>query len=250
MVQDGSDQSPQNARRHRRRAAGGSGARHGVRSGLLVAALTAAVVGAGLVVVHPWSDGDASDAVSRPTPVTSTPSEPTVATNGTAAPARLAGSALVAQAPRTARLPSGKVVPIRAVSTRTDGTLDVPKDIDKAGWWRGGARIGDPFGSTLVAAHIDSTTQGLGPFSTLLSVRPRQRVTVTTKDLTQEFEISSLRLIARSSLRKENRIFAVGGARRLTLVTCAPPYVKSRGGYQNLALVTAVPVRPPAKVVR
>ena len=34
------------------------------------------------------------------------------------------------------------------------------------------------------------------------------------------------------------------GERRLTLVTCAPPYVASRGGYQNLAVVTAVPVSP------
>ncbi len=40
----------------------------------------------------------------------------------------------------------------------------------------GGAarRLGDPFGSTLVAAHIDSKTQGLGPYAELLSVRGRR----------------------------------------------------------------------------
>ena len=37
----------------------------------------------------------------------------------------------------------------------------------------------------------------------------------------------------------------MSGAARLTLVTCAPPYDASRGGYQNLAVVTAVPLGPP-----
>ncbi len=99
----------------------------------------------------------------------------------------------------------------------------------------------------MLAAHVDSTTQGLGPYSQLLSVRSGQRITVSTATLTQEFEVRSLRLVAQGSLADQRWIFAADGARRLTLVTCAPPYDRSRGGYQNLAIVTALPVSSPTR---
>ncbi len=155
-------------------------------------------------------------------------------------PARRAGS-VPPERPVAARLPSGRVVPIRAVSTRRDGTLDVPDDITTAGWWRGGSRVGDPFGSLLVAAHIDSRTQGLGPYAELLDVRAGDRVRMTSRHLVQEFTVRSLRLVPQGSLRRSAWIYSPSGPPRLTLVTCAPPYDASRGGYQNLAVVTGVP---------
>ena len=145
------------------------------------------------------------------------------------------------------RLPDGRLVPVRPVSTTRDGTLDVPEDIADAGWWRGGSRIGDPFGSILVAAHIDSVTQGLGPFADLLSVRPGQQVRVTTSRLRQDFTIRSRTLVPQGSLARQRWLFAATGTPRLTLVTCAPPYDKSKGGYQNLAVVTAVPATDPVR---
>ncbi len=51
----------------------------------------------------------------------------------------------------------------------------------------------------------------------------------------------SLRLVARGPLGGHRWISAPAGRRRLVLVTCAPPYVPARGGYQNLAVVTACP---------
>lgn len=164
---------------------------------------------------------------------------------GRATPAKRLGSLVEPEPPTFARLPSGRVVPVRPVSTRADGRLDVPENIVSAGWWRGGSKIGDPFGSMLVAAHIDSSTQGLGPFVELLSVNPGQHVRVTTRHLHQDFTIRSRRLVPQGSLAHQRWMFAPTGAPRLTLVTCAPPYIKSRGGYQNLAVVTAVPVTAP-----
>ena len=156
-------------------------------------------------------------------------------------PARRAGG-VVPEIPRRSVLPDGKVVPIRAVGTDRRGTLAVPEDILLAGWWRGGARLGDPFGSLLLAAHVDSTTQGLGPYASLLSVRAGQRITVSSTHLRQTFAVSSLRLVPRRDLAGQPRIFSARGSHRLTLVTCAGPYDASRGGYQNLAVVTARPV--------
>jgi len=163
-----------------------------------------------------------------------------------ARPARRTGTVRPEQ-PRSIHLPTGVVVPVRAVSSRTDGLLDVPDDIRQAGWWRGGSRVGDPLGSTLVAAHIDSTRQGLGPFAALLTVRRNQRFLVSSATLHQSFRATSVHLLERGSLLGHRWIYSASGSRRLVMVTCAPPYVPARGGYQNLVVVTAVPVSGPTR---
>ncbi len=187
---------------------------------------------------------DGTTAVEGPADPTSRPETPT-STASPVVPARRAPSVVVAQAPRRATLPSGRAVSIRAVGTTTAGLLDVPGDIGIAGWWRGGARLGDPFGSIVVAAHVDSRTQGLGPFAELLTIEPGTRILLESDGLRQAFVARSRRLVAQGSLVDDSWIFTSSGHARLTLVTCAPPYDASRGGYQNLAVVTALPVGDP-----
>jgi hypothetical protein len=145
------------------------------------------------------------------------------------------------------RLPTGVVVPVRAASTRPDGLLDVPADVRVAGWWRGGSRLGDPWGSTTLAAHVDSRSQGLGPFAALLGTRRDQRFVVSSAHLRQTFRATSFRLLDRGSLLRHRWMFSASGDRRIVLVTCAPPYVSSRGGYQKLAVVTAVATSLPTR---
>ena len=118
-------------------------------------------------------------------------------------------------------------------------------DVDIAGWWRGGSRLGDPFGSILVAAHVDSRTEGLGPFAELLTVARGARVRLEAAGLGQDFEVRARRLVPQGGLADDAWIYDAAERPRLTLVTCAPPYDASRGGYQNLAVVTALPVGPP-----
>jgi hypothetical protein len=183
-------------------------------------------------------------ATARPPVATRTSTAPSTATGDAhrVRPARRAPSSLVAQAPRTVTLPSGRTVRITAVDTTASGLLDVPDDIGAAGWWRGGSHLGDPFGSILVAAHVDSRTQGLGPFAQLLTVARGARIRLDSADLVQAFEVSSRTLVPRGPLEDASWIFDPSGSARLTLVTCAPPYDASRGGYQNLAVITAVPL--------
>lgn len=202
-----------------------------------------------------WWLAAAGDVAGSPHPTRSAGASPAELIAGPAplvpaSPARRASSVVSPEAPDRVRLPSGKVVPVLAVSTRSGRTLDVPDDVFTAGWWRGGSRIGDPFGSVLVAGHVDSRTQGLGRFAELLTVQPDQHVVVTTRHLRQVFEVRSLRLVPQGSLAAHGWISAPTGGPRLTLVTCAPPYVASRGGYQNLAVVTAVPVGGPDRRAR
>jgi hypothetical protein len=156
-----------------------------------------------------------------------------------------AGVATRAGAPTAERptglvLPSGRLVPVERAVTAREGRLEVPDDVRRAGWWPGGPRLGDPFGSTLVAGHVDATRQGLGAFAELLGARPGQRVRLRSRHLEQTFTVRSLRLVPRGRIGAEAAdIYSVRGDRRLTLVTCAPPYLAARGGYQNLAVVTA-----------
>jgi hypothetical protein len=189
--------------------------------------------------------GCAASGGSEPTGPRSAPAAPsTAASPSPVAPARRARSVPQPQAPSRAVLPSGRTVAVRTVGTTASGLLDVPEDIEVAGWWSGGARLGDPFGSILVAAHVDSSTQGLGPFAELLTVAPGARVRLTSAGLAQTYEVRSRRLLPQGTLDSGSGLFDASGAPRLTLVTCAPPYDSSRGGYQNLAVVTAVPVTP------
>jgi hypothetical protein len=192
----------------------------------------------GDVTTRPTADPTPSTRPSSPTSSTPTSAEPV-------APARRAGSVVAARRPTRATLPSGRVVRVAAAGTTGTGVLDVPDDVDVAGWWRGGSRIGDPFGSILVAAHVDSDSEGLGPFAELLAVRDGARVRLEADGLRQDFRIGSRRLVPQGSLVDDGWIFDASGDLRLTLVTCAPPYDASRGGYQNLAVVTAVPLGPP-----
>lgn len=171
---------------------------------------------------------------------------PAAAAGPSAAAGRRTGS-VVPEAPQRVVLPSGSAVRILPVATTDDGTLDVPGDVNLSGWWRGGSRIGDPFGSTLVAAHVDSQTQGLGPYAELLSVTAGQPVTLTSKHLRQDYVVTSLELVDKGTLPEREEIYSPAGAHRLTLVTCAGPFLPRRGGYQQLAVVTATPVGPPTQ---
>lgn len=154
--------------------------------------------------------------------------------------AQRAGGA-VPEAPEGIQLPNGRRVGVRPVGTTSNGLLDVPSNIDEAGWWSGGSMVGDPFGSTLIAAHVDSFTQGLGPFASLLSARAGQKVYLWSAQLVQTYVVHSLRLRPRDVIGPKSWLHSPDGDRRLTLVTCAGPYDAGKGGYQNLAVITAEP---------
>ncbi len=208
------------------------------------------LVAATLALALIWSSGPRGDltaGVSMSGPMSTRTVDATqeaTPTPSRAVPARRAAPR--AEAPSSLRLPSGTTVPVLPAGTTTDGVLDVPDDIRTAGWWRGGSRLGDPFGSTLIAAHIDSRTQGLGPYAELLDVGPGDRVVLRSSGLVQQFSVLSRRLVPRSASADVVSLADVSGPRRLTLVTCAGPYDADHGGYQNLAVVTARPVTQPA----
>jgi hypothetical protein len=138
-------------------------------------------------------------------------------------------------------LPSGTVVPVRAAETGSDGVLRLPTDIRRAGWWDGSARLGDPLGSIVVAAHVDSLDQGLGVFAQLLSVRRGDDIMVGAGGLTQRFQVVQARLMPKTSLSAASPLYSAPTPTRLVLITCGGPYDPARGGYQDNFVVIAEP---------
>jgi hypothetical protein len=177
-------------------------------------------------LVHGIDAGSAESAADRTTPVLV---------------ASRVGS-VVPRRPRLIRLPIGRRVQIQPVGTTSNGLPDVPADADTAGWWEDGSRLGDPFGSMLVAAHVGSPTRGLGPFASLLTARPGERVRVWGGWLRRTFEIRTRTLRPQETAGPMSWLHSRHGPARLTLVTCAGPYDPDGGGYQNLAVVVAFPI--------
>ncbi|MGZ4436361.1 MAG: class F sortase [Nocardioidaceae bacterium] len=156
--------------------------------------------------------------------------------------ARPAAGQVVPERPREVTLPSGRRMPVDPVSTAADGSLRIPRDIAHAGWWTGSSRLGDPFGSIVLAAHVDSFTQGVGPFVELASARPGEPVALAGRRLHQRYRVVSVRLVPRGNLASQSRVFSSAGAGRLVLITCGGPYDAAHGGYQDNVVLMAQPV--------
>uniref|UniRef100_UPI000B4B7EA7 class F sortase n=1 Tax=Kineosporia sp. A_224 TaxID=1962180 RepID=UPI000B4B7EA7 len=138
-------------------------------------------------------------------------------------------------------LPSGGRAPVERAGTADDGSLAVPADPSRVGWWTGGARVGDPFGSIVLAGHIDSRSYGVGVLAELTRVRPGQRVTVGAGDRSVTFRITQVREVPKARLVSGTDAFSQTVAPRLVLITCSGPFDPVRRAYEDNLVVVATP---------
>ena len=133
--------------------------------------------------------------------------------------------------------------PVVPVGVARDGAMRIPRDARRVGWYRFGPRPGGGAGSVVLAAHVDSRTQGLGAFYPLRGAVPGDRITVFTDGRSR----STYRVVAREFFRKRalplEDLFRRDGREVLTLITCGGRYLADAGGYQDNVVVSAVPVR-------
>jgi len=136
----------------------------------------------------------------------------------------------------------GLDMPIDAVGVAEDGTMEIPQDADRAGWYRFGPSPADPAGATVVAAHVDSWTTGIGPFSELREVSPGARVEVTTADgVVHAYTVREVAQVPKQDAPVE-QWFDREGSPRLVLVTCGGAFDREVGHYADNVAVTADPV--------
>jgi LPXTG-site transpeptidase (sortase) family protein len=200
----------------------------GVQIVLSVALLGVAVA---QLAVLPVPHGPVAVPLGDPSPTTSIP---------TAREARPAAGD-TRFVPERIDLPGGAytgVVPVATVGNE----LVVPKDPTKVGWWDGSSYVGDPYGSTVIAGHVDAFDRGIGFFFRLWNIKVGERVVLSAGDVRQAYKITTVRQIPRTDLVDEAEAFDIAGPPRLVLITCAGEFRADRGGYSRNLIVVARPV--------
>jgi len=139
-------------------------------------------------------------------------------------------------------LPSGRSAPVLAADTGADGTLAVPPDPAQVGWWTGGARAGDPYGSLVLAGHVDSRRYGVGVLAELASARPGGLVRLASGSAVRSYRITSVRRVPKASLAADGDIFARRGPARLVLLTCGGAFDARTHSYADNVVVLASPL--------
>lgn len=146
--------------------------------------------------------------------------------------------------PNSLTLPSGDVVAVSpAVTTR--GALAVPEAIDTAGWWDGSAQIGEPFGSTVIAGHVDTSAPGLAPFAQLLKAEVGDVLWLDGSGYRLGYRVTALRTIDKDVLATSSDALSQVGTHRLSLITCTGRWDPATRHYESNLVVTAMPLGAP-----
>jgi hypothetical protein len=118
-----------------------------------------------------------------------------------------------------------------------DGTVEVPKDFGRAGWFARGPQPGQ-IGPAVIAGHVDSRT-GPAVFHRLRELRPGDQVRVVRADRrVVRFEVEALASYPKRSLPGD-RVFGATVAPSLRLVTCAGSFDRARRSYRDNLIVSA-----------
>jgi Sortase domain len=120
-----------------------------------------------------------------------------------------------------------------------DGTMEVPRDYDLAGWFTGGAMPGED-GPAVIAGHVDSKT-GPAVFYRLDQLRRGDTVRVQQADgAWLAFEVTGSARYAKAEFPTEAVFGPVPGP-VLRLITCGGEFDRSRGSYLDNVVVSARP---------
>lgn len=136
----------------------------------------------------------------------------------------------------------GGAAPVDPVDV-VDGSLELPDDADRVGWWRGGSWAGSPFGTVVVAGHLDSSTDPEGFLAGLTGLAPGDLVELTSDGELQQYRVMDNYLLPSADLSSRSDLFEQRRRHRLLLITCGGPYDEARGRYRDNRVVEAVPIR-------
>jgi len=180
----------------------------------------------------PDTDGGGSPAVGQPEPL------PSVLPGRVGTPA---ASQRIRFVPTNIVLPGGAKAAVLPART-ANGELVVPERVQQVGWWDGGAEAGDPFGSVVIAGHVDSAKEGIGFFVRLLKVKTGELVVLNGAGHSASYRVTSVTSVPKNALATESNAFDQTGDHRLVLITCTGAYDRARGGYEKNLVVTATPL--------
>lgn len=132
--------------------------------------------------------------------------------------------------------------PIDAVGVEPDGSMEIPVDVSRIGWYEYGPEPGADAGSSVLTAHVDSRTQGAGVFYDLDDLAEGDTVEVGMSDgTTRDFVVDEIGQIPKVDLPTGD-IFRRDGEPRLALITCGGEFDESSRHYRDNLVVFAAPV--------
>ncbi|WP_436521532.1 class F sortase [Actinoplanes sp. HUAS TT8] len=136
------------------------------------------------------------------------------------------------------RIPAlGVDSPIQGLGLREDGEVEVPATVGVAGWYRLGARPGQP-GPAVILGHVDSKTEP-GIFARLSGVTVGTEVRVDRSDgTTATFRITGVSQVAKVRFPTD-LVYAPTLDPTLRLVTCGGSFDRSRGSYRDNVIAFA-----------
>ena len=151
-------------------------------------------------------------------------------------------------APAPAALPASVSIPAIDVTSELitlglnpDGTLAVPQpgpDYDKAAWYDGSPRPGDP-GPAVIEGHVDSAANGPSVFYELGSLVAGDRVDVTREDGSiATFEVYEVRVVPKDDF-PTLEVYGNTEGPELRLITCGGPFDSTAGSYEDNVVVFA-----------
>ncbi len=133
---------------------------------------------------------------------------------------------------------------IKALGVEPDGTLQVPTDSEVAGWYRLGAKPGDP-GPAVIVGHVDSQS-GPAVFYRLGTLAPRDLVRVSWKGgASVFFRVDAVRQYAKTVFPTA-LVYGPTKAAQLRLVTCGGAFDAQTGHYLDNVVVFARRVPAPS----
>jgi len=122
------------------------------------------------------------------------------------------------------------------------GNMMLPPDPAIAGWYQHGPAPESTAGATVIAAHVDSLTYGLGPFAALADAAPGTEIVVTdTAGHERTYAIASIDTTEKGDVAWST-VFDRTGPSRLVLVTCGGEFDYEARHYLSNVIVSATPV--------
>jgi len=136
----------------------------------------------------------------------------------------------------------GVRAPVDPVGIYEDGSVEIPEDVSRVGWYRFGSDPAQGEGSTVIVGHRDGFDQGAGAFYSIAGLDMGDAIEVELADGSlRDYEVVAREVVAKNLLPTSD-LFAENGPERLTLISCIGYFDRDGVGYRENVVVTAVPL--------
>lgn len=195
-------------------------------------------------VTHPalvWAGSiPGAQAATRSATVTSPAALTHPASSRVAATDLLAGNV-----PQRIDIPAlGVDAPVDQVTTSATGSLGVPQNPARTGWWSGGAQLGAATGTAALDGHVNYGGTP-GAFAGLSRLQPGDVLILSATAGSYKYVVTGLREYRKASLPWSS-LFAGDVGARLVLITCGGSFDPATGHYADNVVVFAEPIATPS----